>query len=151
MSMIQRLCSVGYNGAGRAIDWMEANGYISKFETGVPRKVLIDKAQFEELYGPFEIERAIPQPVETKPQEPLDVKEELMPMYVEALRQAVKNGVASISFIQRRCGYGYNLSGKIFDWMEANDYVAAFDGGKFRKVLLTKEQFEEKYGALDGK
>lgn len=56
MSMIQRYCSVGYNCAGRAMDWMEDNGYITKYEAETPRKVLITKEEFEELYGPLDEE-----------------------------------------------------------------------------------------------
>ena len=56
MSMIQRYCSVGYNCAGRAMDWMEDNGYVSKYEKEKPRKVLITKEQFESLYGPLDEE-----------------------------------------------------------------------------------------------
>lgn len=159
MSMIQRLCAVGYNCAGRAMDWMEANGYVSKYEGQTPRKVLITKEQFEQIYGAFEPKSEAPQPSVTPAEEesaeaveavdPLDVREELMPAYVEALRGVVRTGNCSVSLIQRKCNYGYNFSWRILNWMEASGYVAAFDGGKLRKVLITKEQFEEKYGPLD--
>ncbi len=159
MSMIQRCCSVGYNCAGRAMDWMEANGYVSVFEGAKARTVLITKEEFEKLYGAFETEpeRALEEPSPAKLAEetavedvkPLEVSEELMPLYVRALREAVKAGMASVSFIQRRCSYGYNFSWKIIEWMEASGYITPFEGGKFRNVLLSKEGFEEKYGRLD--
>ena len=152
MSMIQRYCSVGYNCAGRAVEWMEGNGYVSKFEKGVPRKVLITKEQFEENYGPFDVgvDAYYPQTEAAKEEtSPLDVKEELLPLYVEALRKVVAENYCSISFIQHKSGCGYMLSGKILDWMEAKGFVAAFDGGKSRRVLITKEEFENLYGALD--
>lgn len=69
-------------------------------------------------------------------------------VYVEALRYIVLSGSASISMIQRKCSVGYNKAGKIIEWMEDMGYISAFDGAKARKVLLTKEEFEEKYGPL---
>lgn len=73
------------------------------------------------------------------------------PQYVKALAIAVKLGTASISLIQRKCSVGYNHAGKIMEWMELMGYVSPFDGkAKARTVLLTKEDFEAKYGDLDG-
>ena len=67
-------------------------------------------------------------------------------VYIEALRHVVQIGQASISMIQRRCSVGYPKAGKIIEWMENMGYISAFDGAKARKVLLTKEEFESKYG-----
>ena len=72
---------------------------------------------------------------------------ELDPVYIDALRYVVTIGQASISMIQRRCSVGYNRAGKIIEWMENMGYISPFEGAKARKVLLTKEEFEEKYGA----
>ncbi len=51
ISMIQRKCSVGYNKAGKIIEWMEDMGYISPFDGAKARKVLITKEEFETMYG----------------------------------------------------------------------------------------------------
>ena len=67
-------------------------------------------------------------------------------VYIEALRYVVDIGQASISMIQRRCSVGYPKAGKIIEWMENMGYISAFDGARARKVLLTKEEFESKYG-----
>ena len=67
-------------------------------------------------------------------------------VYIDALRYVVGIGQASISMIQRRCSVGYPKAGKIIEWMENMGYISAFDGAKARKVLLTKEEFESKYG-----
>ncbi len=67
-------------------------------------------------------------------------------VYIEALRHVVDIGQASISMIQRRCSVGYPKAGKIIEWMENMGYISAFDGSKARKVLLSKEEFESKYG-----
>ena len=70
--------------------------------------------------------------------------------YIRALSMVVKLGQASISLIQRRCSIGYNHAGKIIEWMELMGYISPFDGkAKARTVLLTKEEFESKYGPLD--
>lgn len=70
--------------------------------------------------------------------------------YVKALGMVVKLGTASISLIQRKCNVGYNHAGKIIEWMELMGYISPFDGkAKARTVLLTKEEYESKYGRLD--
>ncbi len=71
------------------------------------------------------------------------------PIYIEALRHVIVCGSASISMIQRKCAAGYSRAGKIVEWMEDMGYISAFDGAKARKVLITKEEFESKYGPLD--
>lgn len=70
------------------------------------------------------------------------------PMYIEALRHVILSGSASISMIQRKCSAGYNRAGKIIEWMEDMGYISPFDGAKARKVLITKDDFETKYGPL---
>ncbi len=69
--------------------------------------------------------------------------------YIKALGIVVKRGQASISLIQRSCGVGYNHAGKIIEWMESMGYISEFEGAKARTVLLTKEEYESKYGSLD--
>ena len=72
------------------------------------------------------------------------------PEYIKALGIVVKMGSASYSLIQRKCSVGYNHAGKIIEWMELMGYISPFDGrAKARTVLLTKEEFESKYGKLD--
>ena len=48
-SMIQRRFKVGYSRAGRIIDQMEERGLISGYEGSKPRKVLISKAEWQQL------------------------------------------------------------------------------------------------------
>ena len=72
-------------------------------------------------------------------------------VYVKALGIVVELGQASISLIQRKCSVGYNHAGKIIEWMESMGYISPFDGkAKARSVLLTKEEFEAKYGGEEG-
>ncbi len=51
ISMLQRRFHFGYNTAGRAVEWMESNGYVGPFVGAVKREVLITKEQFEREYG----------------------------------------------------------------------------------------------------
>ena len=74
--------------------------------------------------------------------------DEVEPVYIDALRYVIAIGSASISMIQRKCSVGYNKAGKIVEWMEDMGYISSFDGAKARKVLITKEEFESKYGSL---
>lgn len=74
--------------------------------------------------------------------------DEVEPIYIEALRFVILSESASISMIQRKCSVGYNKAGKIVEWMEDMGYISSFDGAKARKVLITKEEFESKYGSL---
>lgn len=75
-------------------------------------------------------------------------KDNVEPVYIDALRYVILSGSASISMIQRKCSAGYNKAGKIIEWMEEMGYISAFDGAKARKVLITKDEFEQKYGPL---
>ncbi len=52
ISLIQRKCSVGYNHAGKMIEWMEKKKYITPFDgQAKARKVLLSKEEFKKLYG----------------------------------------------------------------------------------------------------
>ncbi len=79
-----------------------------------------------------------------------DADGEVNQEYIKALAISVKLGSTSISLIQRKCSVGYNHAGKIIEWMELMGYITPFDGkAKARTVLLTKEEYESKYGSLD--
>lgn len=51
ISMIQRKLRVGYARAARLVDMMEEKGYVSGFDGSKPRKVLIKRAEFEQIFG----------------------------------------------------------------------------------------------------
>lgn len=72
------------------------------------------------------------------------------PVYIEALRFIIKSKSASISMVQRKCSVGFNKAGKIIEWMERNGYISPYDGNgmKPRNVLITEEEFREKFGEL---
>lgn len=75
-------------------------------------------------------------------------EKDIEPVYIEALKYVILSGSASISMIQRKCSAGYNKAGRIIEWMEEMGYISAFDGAKARKVLITQEEFEAKYGPM---
>lgn len=63
-----------------------------------------------------------------------------------AVGLVMKNGGASVSYLQRRLSIGYSRAARIVDQMEERGYIAAATGSKVRKVLITPEQFREEFG-----
>lgn len=74
--------------------------------------------------------------------------DEVEPVYIDALRCVILSNSASISLIQRKCSVGYPKAGKIVEWLEEMGYISGFEGAKARRILITKEEFESKYGSL---
>lgn len=124
ISMIQRLCGIGYSRAGKIIEWMEEQNYIGPFEGRKNREVLITMDEVEMLYGYLN---------------------NADPRFVEGLEFAVDNGGVTLSLLQRRCGFAYETAKQSLEWMEGNGYVAAYNGATPRTVYLTKEEFVKKF------
>ena len=61
----------------------------------------------------------------------------------DAIEMVVETGQASTSYIQRKFKVGYARAGRIMDQMEARGIVSAPEGSKPRKVLMTKERWQE--------
>lgn len=99
-----------------------------------------------------EIENAIkpqtPEPEENAGGEVLERNLGEDKLFIEALRKVVTVGSASISMLQRSFSVGYAKAGQLIDKMDRLGYVSPFDGAKARQVLITKEEFEKKYGEL---
>lgn len=51
ISMLQRRLRLGYNRAARLMDIMEQMGIVSGFEGSKPRKLLIGRAEYEQIFG----------------------------------------------------------------------------------------------------
>jgi len=68
--------------------------------------------------------------------------DELLP---DAIEIVIDAGQASISMLQRRLRVGYARAARMIDEMEARGIVSGFEGSKPRKVLITREEFEELY------
>ena len=69
--------------------------------------------------------------------------------FIKALKFCVTSNQASVSMIQRRFPIGYMKACKIIDWMENMNYVTQAEGSKPRKVLLSREEFVQRYGDVD--
>lgn len=70
-------------------------------------------------------------------------------LLIRALALAISMKSISISQIQRRFQVGYIRAAGLIDKMEDMGYVSASEGSKARRVLITKEEFEEKFGPMD--
>ncbi len=66
--------------------------------------------------------------------------------FIKALKYCVTSNQASVSMIQRRFPVGYIKACKIIDWMENMNYITQSEGSKPRKVILSKDEFENIYG-----
>ena len=66
--------------------------------------------------------------------------------FIKALKYCVTSNQASVSMIQRRFPVGYIKACKIIDWMQTMNYITQSEGSKPRKVLLTKEEFDNIFG-----
>jgi len=66
--------------------------------------------------------------------------DELLPQAIELV---VECWQASVSLIQRRFRVGYARAGRIIDQMAARGIISGFEGSKPRRVLISKEQWEE--------
>ena len=73
--------------------------------------------------------------------------DELLPQAIELV---ISCGQASVSLIQRRFKVGYARAGRIIDQMAERGIISGFEGSKPRRVLISKEQWEEmKMGGMD--
>lgn len=67
-------------------------------------------------------------------------------LFVKSLWFAINSQMVSISQLQRRFQIGYARAGALVDRMERMGYISANEGSKARRVFITREQMEEKYG-----
>ncbi|MDR0819570.1 MAG: DNA translocase FtsK [Oscillospiraceae bacterium] len=67
-------------------------------------------------------------------------------MYNAAVEVLLETGQASVSMLQRRLKLGYGRAARIMDDMEANGVVGPFDGAKPRKLLITRDEWEDMLG-----
>lgn len=77
-----------------------------------------------------------------------DDANEVNEFFLKALWLAVNTETVSISQLQRRFQIGYSRAGGLVDKMERMGFVSGNEGSKARRVLLTREQFVERFGAM---
>ncbi len=61
----------------------------------------------------------------------------------QAIEMVLETGQASISIIQRKFKVGYARAARLIDQMEARGIVGGFEGSKPRRVLVSRQQWEE--------
>ncbi len=69
------------------------------------------------------------------------------PIYIKAMRVGYSFGGLSASFLQRKLAVGFPRAGKIIDWLTDNGYITPNAISGKRQMVMTKESFEEKFGA----
>ena len=69
-------------------------------------------------------------------------------MFLKALWLAVTSGAVSISQLQRRFQIGYARAGGLVDKMEQMGFVSANEGSKARRVLISRDEFEQRFGPM---
>jgi len=65
-------------------------------------------------------------------------------LFDEAKELVITHQQGSISLIQRRLRVGYARAARLIDMLEQSGVVGPFEGSKARKVLVTREEYEEK-------
>lgn len=58
----------------------------------------------------------------------------------------IESGTASVSLLQRRLRIGYTRAARLMDFLEEKGVVGGYEGSKPREVLMTRGQFELKFG-----
>ena len=71
-------------------------------------------------------------------------------LFEQAVEFAIQDGQISTSTLQRRLKIGYARAGRLTDEMEERGIVAAKDGSKPRKCLITREEWEEMKKTSEG-
>ena len=71
-------------------------------------------------------------------------------LFEQAVEYAIQDGQISTSTLQRRLKIGYARAGRLTDEMEERGIVAAKDGSKPRKCLITREEWEEMKQSTEG-
>ncbi len=127
--------------------------WISDAEINNVVKYIIEKnvAYFDEELQEY-LER------ETKPKQDdnfVDMEEsgsrdpnEINEFFLKALWLAVTTQSVSISQLQRRFQIGYARAGGLVDQMERMGFVSGNEGSKARRVLLTRDEFEARFGPM---
>lgn len=105
-----------------------------------------NKAYFNDDLAKF-IENAVNPPAPEKGAPSMGLGSELDDtMFIQALQYVIDTGGASISSLQRRFRIGFSKAGNYIDRMAELGYVSGNEGSKARRVLITREEFEERYG-----
>ena len=142
--MLQRKLSIGYALAFRILEWMIEQGFIDKgLKKDYIKRTLITLDEYERFRDSIDIPVKEPVKEEVEEVHTIEIDEEL---YKSALRLSVESESVSISMLQRKLRIAFYKAGAILGRMETDGFVEPYSGAKTRKVLLTKEKFNEIYG-----
>lgn len=72
--------------------------------------------------------------------------ENLDPIFKDVLRFFIQTNQASTTWIQRRFNVGFSRAGRIMDAMTDMGFISQPEGTKPRQILITMEEFNEKFG-----
>lgn len=67
-------------------------------------------------------------------------------LFYQAAQLFIEGGTASVSLLQRRLRIGYTRAARLMDFLEEKGVVGGYEGSKPREVLMTRGQFELKFG-----
>ncbi len=67
-------------------------------------------------------------------------------LFVDAGKLLINTGMASVTFLQRRMKLGYARAARIMDMLEEQGVVGPYEGSKPRQILISIEEFEERFG-----
>jgi S-DNA-T family DNA segregation ATPase FtsK/SpoIIIE len=67
-------------------------------------------------------------------------------LFIDAGQLFIRTGIASVSFLQRKLKLGYARAARLMDMLEEQGVVGTYEGSKPRQVLLTLEEFNERFG-----
>jgi S-DNA-T family DNA segregation ATPase FtsK/SpoIIIE len=73
-------------------------------------------------------------------------EEEMDELFFQAAHLCIENTNASVSLLQRRLRIGYTRAARLMDLLEEKGVVGGYEGSKPREVLLSRGQFDLKYG-----
>ena len=83
-------------------------------------------------------------PQANAPSDDEDAEDTEDPMLNDAIRVVVENGKASTSMLQLKLRLGYARAGRLIDTMESMGIIGPYEGSKPRKVLMTKDEWQER-------
>ena len=93
-----------------------------------------------------EVRNAIEMCIAGKISQKYNKKADKEALYKQALKVAIVEETVSFTILQRKLCIGYNLAGQMLERMEQEGFIGPFCGAKSRKVLITKEKYQELYG-----
>lgn len=67
-------------------------------------------------------------------------------LFIDAGQLFIRTGIASVSFLQRKLKLGYTRAARLMDMLQEQGVVGTYEGSKPRQVLLTLDEFNERFG-----